>query len=148
MTPPAPDIRWRQRLHSYRRALVTLADAADLASRRPLTPLEQQGLIQAFEFTHELAWNVMKDFLQAQGVTKPLFGSRDSTREAFATGLIADGDQWMAMIASRNRTSHTYNEAVAGQIAQAVLATYVPLFKEFEHAMSAHEPGPPGAGAP
>lgn len=62
-----PDIRWRQRLQSFESAFVHLSDAADLAATRPLSTLEQQGLIQAFEFTHELAWNVLKDYLEAQG---------------------------------------------------------------------------------
>jgi nucleotidyltransferase substrate binding protein (TIGR01987 family) len=122
-----PDVRWRQRLQSFGLAFARLSAAADLARQRPLTDLEQQGLIQAFEFTHELAWNTLKDFLEARGANG-LYGSRDATREAFSKGLITDGDEWMAMIAARNRSTHTYNEKTANEIATAILASFVPRF--------------------
>src|SRR5256885_16748890 len=94
------DIRWIQRFNHFNKALSQLSEAAALAKERPLSKLEQQGLIQAFEFTHELAWNTLKDFLESRGTTD-LYGSRDATREAFAKGLIDDGEAWMAMIQSR-----------------------------------------------
>src|SRR5438552_3941022 len=100
-----PDVRWRQRLRSFSKAFGQLSQAAELAKQRELSELEQQGLIQAFEFTHELAWNTLKDFLESRGAVN-LYGSKDTTRESFAKGLIEDGDAWMEMIQSRNRTSH------------------------------------------
>jgi nucleotidyltransferase substrate binding protein (TIGR01987 family) len=126
-----PDVRWRQRLHSFRKAFRRLSDAAALAAERELTDLEQQGLIQAFEFTHELAWNVLKDYLQDQGYAN-LMGSKDATRTAFKNGLIEAGEAWMAMIESRNQTSHTYNEDLADEITTAILTQYVPEFEKFE----------------
>ena len=98
------DIRWKQRYNNYRRALQTLTDAVELAAQRPLSRLEQQGLIQGFEFTHELAWNVLKDYLEAQGFVG-LIGSRNATRQAFKDALIQDGEAWMDMIKARNLTS-------------------------------------------
>lgn len=121
------DIRWQQRFDNYVRALATLTEAVELARQRPLSNLEKQGLIQSFEFTHELAWNCLKDYLQYQG-EQNLMGSRDATRQAFRVGLISEGSQWMDMIVSRNRTSHTYNQATADQIAAAILQHYHPLF--------------------
>src|SRR6266704_378540 len=100
--PQNPDVRWRQRLQSFRKAFGQLSKAAATAKQRKLSELEQQGLIQTFEFTHELAWNTLKDFLESRGAAN-IYGSKDATREAFATGLIANGDEWMAMIQSRNR---------------------------------------------
>lgn len=128
--PPNSDVRWRQRLQSFRKAFAQLSRAAATARERKLSELEQQGLIQAFEFTHELAWNTLKDFLESRGAIN-LYGSKDATREAFAKGLIEDGDQWMAMIQSRNRTTHTYNEETADEIAKAILSHYVPEFEQF-----------------
>jgi len=122
-----PDVRWRQRFQSFRKAFGQLFAVAELARQRRLSDLEQQGLIQVFEFTHELAWNTLKDFLEARGATG-LYGSRDVTREAFAKGLISDGNEWMAMIAARNRSSHTYNEKTADEIATAILSSFVPHF--------------------
>jgi nucleotidyltransferase substrate binding protein (TIGR01987 family) len=113
------DIRWIQRFNHFTKALSQLQEAVKLARQRPLSKLEEQGLIQAFEFTHELAWNTLKDFLEERGI-QDLYGSRDATRQAFKTGLIEDGEVWMNMIQSCNLTSHTYDEAVATQIASAI----------------------------
>lgn len=86
----AEDIRWKQRFSNYHKALQTLAEAIELAQQRPLSKLEKQGLIQCFEFTHELGWKVLKDFLESKGYTG-LIGSRDATRTAFQNALMADG---------------------------------------------------------
>lgn len=124
------DVRWRQRFENFNQALAQLLDAARLARVRPLSKLEQQGLIQAFEFTHELAWNTLKDFLARRGHTAMIYGSRDATREAFAADLIDDGDVWMKMVESRNATTHTYHEATADGIAQDILTRYVAEFEK------------------
>jgi nucleotidyltransferase substrate binding protein (TIGR01987 family) len=122
------DIRWIQRFNNFRKAFLQLQEAVELAEQRQLSKLEEQGLIQAFEFTHELAWNTLKDFLENRGVQN-LYGSKDATREAFRTGLIENGEAWMDMIQSRNLTSHTYDEATAEQIVGDICNTY---FGEFE----------------
>lgn len=128
------DIRWRQRLNQYGKALAVLGEAVEMYRERPLTRIEKQGAIKAFEFTHELAWNVMKDFFAWQG-NAAIMGSRDATREAFARGLIENGTTWMAMIPSRNQTAHTYNEQTADEILADVVAEYFPLFVAFKARM-------------
>ena len=100
-----------------------------LSRSRELTKLEKQGLIQSFEYTHELAWNTLKDFFVDQGNTK-IAGSKDATREAFQAGMIKDGIQWMDMITSRNQSSHTYNKETADLIVNKILSSYFDLFKE------------------
>lgn len=131
MASPDQDTRWLQRLNNYSQALGRLSEAVELAGQRALSPLEQQGLIQAFEFTHELAWNVMKDYFYWQG-NAAINGSRDATREAYAKGLLEDGEGWMAMIKSRNQSSHTYNQSVAEAIVNAVIGHYHGLLVAFE----------------
>lgn len=121
-----PDVRWRQRFDNFQRALQVLQRGVELARQRPLSELEQQGLIQGFEFTHELAWNLLKDYLQHQGVAG-IIGSRDATRLAFQNGLILEGEAWMAMIKARNQSSHTYNLEQAQAIAADVVDRYAPL---------------------
>jgi nucleotidyltransferase substrate binding protein (TIGR01987 family) len=106
-----------------------------LSQERALTELEEQGLIQAFEFTHELAWNVMKDYFYYQGNTA-ISGARDATREAFSAGIIVDGQNWMEMIKSRNMSSHTYNEATATEISVKILTLYFELFTSFKDKMT------------
>lgn len=135
------DIRWQQRLANYQRALAQLTDALALRTRRPLSQLEQQGLIKAFEFTQELGWNVMKDYFEYQG-NYSLTGSRDAIREAFKRGLVQDGDGWMDTIKSRNRSAHTYDEATAQQLVELIAQRYGPLFIAFASHMEAlrHDP--------
>ncbi|MDR9499717.1 MAG: nucleotidyltransferase substrate binding protein [Hydrogenovibrio sp.] len=126
------DIRWIQRFANYKKALAQLTRFMQKPS---LNEFEEQGLIQAFEYTHELAWKVQKDFLESQGVTE-LFGSKKVAREAFKTGLIENGDVWMQMIKSRNLTVHTYNEETTQAITQAIRSSYYAEFcwleKRFE----------------
>jgi len=119
----AQDIRWHQRLNNYEKALSQLTDAVDLSQQRELSDLEKQGLIQAFEFTHELAWNTLKDFLEHKGQTE-IYGSRDATRKAFELEIIENGDSWMQMIQNRNRSSHTYNQKVMQEIIDAIINDY------------------------
>lgn len=128
------DIRWQQRLQNFNRALGQLNNAVLLSQQRKLSDLEQQGLIHAFEFTHELAWNVMRDYFRYQG-NDNIHGSRDASREAFQMQLISDGDKWMEMIKSRNQTSHTYNDETAAEIAERITSCYVRLFNDFNAKM-------------
>ena len=128
------DIRWRQRFDNYQRALQTLSRAVALSAERPLSELEQQGLIQVFEFTHELAWNMLKDFLEAQGIAG-LIGSRDAIRTAFKNGLIQEGETWMEMIKARNLSSHTYQLALANRLAAEILQRFYPAFVALEQKM-------------
>jgi len=121
------DIRWRQRYDNFERALQVLERGVELARQRPLSELEQQGLIQGFEFSHELAWNLLKDYLKYQGI-EGIIGSRDATRLAFQNDLISDGEGWMAMIKARNQSSHTYNLDQAQAIARDVIERFAPLF--------------------
>ena len=128
MTIEKKDIRWEQRFANYQKALSRLQKFID---KGELSELEEQGLIKAFEYTYELAWNTLKDFLEYSGQTD-IYGSRDAIRKAFELGLIGDGENWMDMLKSRNKTSHTYNEEAAEEICQAVVEVYYSLFKELK----------------
>ncbi len=129
------DVRWKQRLDSFKSARQQLQSAVDLGQQRSLSELEKQGLIQAFEFTHELAWNVMKDYLRSLG-NNTVIASRDATRAAYAAALIGDGDDWMDMIVSRNLSSHTYNRDTANALVAKIATVYAGLFATFEAKMA------------
>lgn len=133
------DIRWRQRYANYKKALLQLREAVELSEQRGLSKLEKQGVIQAFEFTHELAWNMLKDYLQDQG-NQNIKGSKDATREAFKVQLVRDGEQWMAMIQSRNLASHAYDEHTAELLVEAIVERYFPLFVELQVEMEKYLP--------
>ncbi|EHY76327.1 nucleotidyltransferase [Pseudomonas kunmingensis] len=122
------DVRWQQRLSNFRRALTQLDEAIELMQRRELSRLEKQGVIQAFEYSYELGWNTLKDFLVWQGI-EGIVGSRDTIREGFSKGLIEDGHGWMQMLTDRNRTSHTYNEETAEAILENIRKQHHSLLK-------------------
>lgn len=128
------DIRWIQRFENYQAALEALKEAVTISKQRPLSRLEQQGLIQGFEFTHELAWKTLKDFLGYRGI-QDVIGSRDAVRVAFREGIIINGELWMEMLKSRNLTSHTYREEVANEIAVKILKQYFGAFCELRKAL-------------
>lgn len=129
------DIRWKQRFDNYKRALHQLSQAVELMDRRPLTDLEKQGIIQGFEFTHELAWKVLKDYLEYEGI-QGLIGSRSVVREAFRQGLVTNGEAWMDMIEKRNLSSHTYNLDLASDLVTAIHDSYYPTFLELQERLS------------
>lgn len=128
--------RWQQRLSSYQKALAQLTLAVELEQSRGLSDLEKQGLIKAYEFTYELAWNVMKDYFLNQGDVL-ITGSRDAFREAFSRQLINEGHLWMAMVSDRNKTAHTYDAQAAKKVALTIVEVYYPLFVAFEKKMQA-----------
>ena len=141
------DIRWEQRLNNYIKAFLKLNEAVmkikndfkidqngKINSDEFLDDIIKEGLIQRFEYTHELAWNVMKDFLENSG-NNNIYGSKDATREAFSAGLIENGDAWMDMIRSRNKTSHTYNEETADSIFLKIVNDYIIEFSSFHSKM-------------
>lgn len=144
-----PDIRWEQRFSNYVKALTKLEQAVNYINhnyRAKDAPIDSdhitdvmeeiliEGLIQRFEYTHELAWNVMKDYVAYQG-NFTIGGSRDATREAFQFNLFQNGHIWMDMISSRNKSTHTYNEATAKEIYTKILNEYYPAFLEFRKSM-------------
>lgn len=132
-----PDIRWKQRFDNFKKALAQLNEAEELSQQRPLSPLENQGLVQAFEFTFELAWNTLRDFLMSKGV-QGLIGSKDTAREAFKTQLITDDKGWTMMLNDRNRSSHTYNQTTAEEIVAQIHGHYVSLFRQLSAMLDRH----------
>lgn len=127
------DVRWHQRLDSYQKALSQLAKFMD---KENLNELEEIGMIQAFEFTHELAWKLLKAFLNYRGVEN-IYGSKDATRQAFSLGLIEEGEAWMQIIKDRNRTSHTYNQETVAEIAKNIREHFFDLFVALRNKMQA-----------
>ena len=125
------EVCWEQRFSNYRKAFAQLSRFIE---KGELSALETLGLVKAFEYTYELAWTTLKDFLEYRGQSE-IFGSRDAIRKAFELGLIGDGEGWMDMVKSRNLTSHIYNEELAGEIARAIISRYFGLFERLKERM-------------
>ena len=121
------DIRWKQRFANYKKAVAILTDDVYLIKSRKLSNLERSGFIQDFEFVQELSWNVLKDYLEYQGITG-ITGSRDAYRKALNRNLITNGEIWMDIIKSRNLSSHTYDESQADKLVSDVINTYLSCF--------------------
>ena len=132
------DIRWKQRFQNYKKALATMKSAVELASSRELSDLEKQGVIQGFEFTFELAWNVMKDYLEEKGISG-IIGSKDTVRHSFNKGLIKDGQVWMDIIRDRNTASHVYDEETANELFHEIINNYYCKFNALAEKMSSIE---------
>ncbi len=129
------DIRWKQRFSNYQKALSQLKEFVE---KKNLSKLEEQGLIKAFEYTYELAWNTIKDFYESQGETN-IQGSKDAFRLAFKRGLIDDGQLWLDMVESRKLTVHSYDQNLAKQVVDAIFNKYFQLFTKLENTfMSLH----------
>ena len=133
------DIRWIQRLDSFRKALAALERSVAAAKERELNEMEEQGFVQSFEFTFELSWKLLKDYLESKGFND-FHGSKDTYKLAFQEGIINDGESWMGMIDTRNRSSHTYEESIAKEIISLVLSKYFFKLKELSKKMNCFLP--------
>ena len=135
------EIRWVQRLDSFRKAFGRMKEAVKSVSIYSVKTIELELLLDAlkqrYEFTHELAWKLMKDYLEYMGISG-IVGSRDAIRYALQNGLI-DDDRWMDSIVDRNITSHNYDQKIAIEIAGSIISIYQPLFDKFLQVMSEKE---------
>lgn len=122
------DVRWKQRFVNFKKAHAQLTDGLHLMQHRQLSNLEKQGVIKAFEFTYEVSWKLLRDYLLWQGASS-IAGSRDAIREAFKLDLISDGHAWMAMLQDRNNSVHTYDEETIDSILHNLQQRYATLFQ-------------------
>lgn len=121
---PLKDIRWKQRFENYEKSFLLL----EKYSNQPIsTELERAGIIQFFEMTFELAWKVLKDYLEAQGylVKSP----RETIKQAYQIELINDGHVWLDALAKRNLTTHTYDDALADKLVKEIKLEFLPELK-------------------
>jgi len=136
---PDQDIRWRQRLENYSRALALLQSALE---RGPdvLNDLEKEGTVPRFEYTVELAWKSLKDYLQFSGVELTPVTPKSVMKAAFAARIIADGQLWIDMIDHRNLLSHKYDPALLGPGLQAIRDRYLPALEALRQYLQERAP--------
>ena len=126
------DIRWKQRFSNYVKALGQLQKFIE---KGELNELEDQGLIQAFEYTFELSWNLLKDYLQYEQAVEIIHGSRDTFRIAYQRNLLEDGSVLMEMVEGRIQSNHTYQESIVFEIKQKVIQKYFSCFLKLKSKM-------------
>ena len=115
-----------QKIENYQNALAQLVEAVARYQKAPEDSLYRDGLIQRFEFTVELAWKSIKEYLEDQGMVLSIASPRGILKEAYAAGVLGDGELWNSILTARNLTSHVYDEATAIGIAQQICTEFLP----------------------
>lgn len=126
------DVRWKQRFQNYKKALDFLKRGIEIQKERELSELERGGIIHAFEFTQELSWKVLKDFIEEKGIGESIYGSKDAIRQALNRSLISEGETWMEMIKARNLSSNTYDEEDSLNLVKSITEKFTPCLSEME----------------
>ncbi|MBZ9637330.1 nucleotidyltransferase substrate binding protein [Clostridium sp. FP1] len=125
------DIRWKQRFENFNKSYKLM----EKYSKQKITSeLEKAGIIQFFEMTFELAWKVLKDYLEAEGYV--VKSPRETIKQAFQIGLIDNGHVWIDALANRNLTTHTYDEALADKMTKEIVELYFPELKKMYDRLS------------
>ncbi len=119
------DIRWIQRFQNFDRAFLLLRSALEERGLEQMSELEKEGLIQRFEYSYELAWKTMKDYLEEQGTIINPVTPRNVIKEAFSAQIIADGQVWVDMMLHRNLLDHTYDFSKFQEVLDAVVKRYL-----------------------
>ncbi len=122
--------RWIYRFDNFRRAFSLLREAVEAMEERELSQLEKEGIIQRFEYTWELTWKTLLDYLTYQGIVLPTKTPRSVIVAAFQADIIEDGDGWMAALEARNKMSHVYNFKVFEELIDAIRVRYLALFDQ------------------
>lgn len=134
------DIRWEQRFANFKQALAKLAEVIKGRDMETLSELEKEGLIQRFEYTYELAWKTLQDFLRSKGYVD-VKGPNPVLTQAFQDGYISDEEGWRRLKKARELTAHTYNTDTAEEIVVAIFATYFNLLKQLERKLEEEQYG-------
>jgi nucleotidyltransferase substrate binding protein (TIGR01987 family) len=119
------DIRWKQRFQNFTKSMRFLESALQIPNP---DIVQKAGIIQFFEMSFELAWNVVKDYLEEQGFVD-IKSPRGTLKKAFEIGIIENGHDWMSLLLDRNLTAHTYDEEKATEVEQLIRNKYFPLLK-------------------
>jgi len=126
MTHNIEDIRWKQRFQNFKKAFQQFSDAVSCVDK--LSVLEKEGMVQRFEYTFELAWKTLKDFLEAKNVDAKY--PREVIKKAFEYEIIKDGETWLEMLEQRNLMTHTYSEEIFTKAVQMICGKYYPVIEQ------------------
>ena len=113
-------------IRNFQKSLLYLQEALQIENP---DVSQRAGMIQFFEMTFELAWNTLKDYLQAQGFID-IKSPRSAIKKGFEIDLITDGVGWLKLLEDRNLTAHAYDEVMAKEIEKLIRKKYFPLIKE------------------
>ena len=137
MTQLSEKPRWLYRFDNFKRAFTLLREAIDIKKNRELSQLEKEGIIQRFEYTWELAWKVLRDYLEHSGVILETVTPASTLRAAFAAKLIDDGEIWMRALDARNKMSHVYNLKVFEAVITEIETNFLGILEDMHLKMLA-----------
>jgi nucleotidyltransferase substrate binding protein (TIGR01987 family) len=124
------EIRWQQRFNNFKHAFLLLREAIE-SDLNNMSQLEKEGVIQRFEYTFELAWNVLKDKMEYDGINLDKISPKSVVRQAYASKYINDAETWLKMIGDRNLMSHTYDFAKFEVVIESIEKNYLPMLDEW-----------------
>ncbi len=130
------DLRWKQRFQNFTNAYNTFFRTLQRHETEPEDEIIQMALVQTFEFTYELTWNVMKDYLENEGYDE-VKNPKQTIRTAFQAELITDAEKWMEMIQKRNLASHTYDQTILNETVQYIKDEFFPLVRKLHEDLKA-----------
>lgn len=130
-----PDVRWKQRFENFERALGLLREAL-AQGPAALNQLKKEGVVQRFEYTLELAWKTVKDYLEGSGIVLTSVTPRQVIKDAFAAKIIADGQTWIAIIDHRNLLPHTYDPVNFQEAVVAIHDRYLPALQQVRNLLA------------
>lgn len=123
------DIRWKQRFQNYEKAFNRLSRAIEIVRITPDDDLLQSGLVQTYEYTFELAWKTLKDYLEMEGFL--LRSPRETIRQGFQSGYITNAEDWLQALADRNLTVHIYDDEIIARVLKDIYERYFFILQEF-----------------
>jgi len=122
--------RWQQRFENFERAFILFRSTFTEKSLAQFSDLEKEGIVQRFEYTFELAWKTLKDYLEYSGTTLSQITPRAVIKEAFAAKIIADGQAWIDMLEHRNIMSHVYSQKSFEKALAEIYSNYLPTLEQ------------------
>jgi nucleotidyltransferase substrate binding protein (TIGR01987 family) len=131
------DIRWKQRFENFENAYNTFNRMISRHDKTPDDEAVKMALVQTFEFTYELSWNTMKDYLENEGFDN-ISNGKQAIRTAFKAELITNAEEWMAVVEKRNLASHSYNSAILEETIKFIIDEFYPLVRKLYEDLKSH----------
>ncbi len=116
------EIRWKQRFVNFKKAFLQLKSAINRVDE--LDDLAKEGMVQRFEYTYELAWKTIKDFIESKGEAEKY--QKDVLKKAFQLDIIDNVEIWLEMLSKRNLMAHTYNESTFKEVVTDIITKFYP----------------------
>lgn len=124
--------RWKQRFQNFENAYNTFCRVINTFEQNKSDEIVQMALVQSYEFTIELAWKTLKDYLENEGFDE-VKNPKQTIRQAFQSELIHNPEIWMNAIEKRNLTSHVYNKDILQEVVDFIYNEFLSIVSDLYH---------------